>query len=143
MTLKHIVENFEEIIKRCEKDQEEKWYIMDCFDIDFIHSEDIEFVLGHANALKALENAGLGSWHNLAEGVPENIGRLIEAGYDEADVLATAKCELENRSTREEFEAIEAAIKENTLRAKLVELFPEIDTDYVDKLAAKMIASSN
>ena len=146
ITLKKVAENYEEIIAICEQDPEEKWYIMDCFDIDFLYCETIEFVLKHVIAFKALEKAGLGRWNNVSKGVPENIGRLIEAGYDEADVLKTAECELGNRSTREQYKALEAAIKENCLHAKLVEFFPEIDADYVDKLAKMIIdhhATSN
>ena len=141
ITINYVAENYEEVIAKCAQDQEEKWFIMDCFDIDFIHCETIEFVLKHVIAFKALEKAGLGFWFNIAKGVPENIGRLIEAGYDEADVLATAECELDNRSTLEQYRAIKKAIEENCLRAKLVEFFPGIDADYVDKLTAKMIAS--
>lgn len=140
-TLKYAAENYEDVIAMCEQDQEERWFVMDCFDIDFLFSADIKFVLEHVVALKALEKAGLGSWQNLAQGVPENIGRLINAGYDEADVLETAECELGNRSSLEQDKAIDEAIKENRLHAKLVELFPEIDADYVGKLAAKMVAS--
>lgn len=132
-TIEYVVENYKEIIEKAKTDIEERWYVLDCFS-DFVECTTIDFVVTHHAELKALAEADLGGWHNLAPGVPENIDRLIEAGYDEEEVLKVAAMEICNRLSYDETCKLSKASRCGSFCDTLANLCPDIKPEYREKL---------
>ena len=142
-TIEELVRNYKEVIEKAEMDKDYRDFIMDCFDIDFFWVVSIDFVIEHVHEIKALQDAGLGCWYNLAKNVSENMTRLIEAGYDENEVLETAVNEINNNTVFDNQRRFKKAIANNSVSVLIAELVPNVDPSFLDRIAAQITEIHN